>query len=233
MLALTNQSLEEQNSLLEDLTPSFSPTPKLQQIVQLMSAQTNPQLKLQIVDANKNHFKINKHPVRITSESILTEKNEYPLTEDFVLFLTNNKMQGKNMDSGSKNQIQSFLRDINYSLLKGDKRSPRYKFIKSLHDQASLEWASPAQTLSDSESEDQLNRTQYEDVQGEGTQHTYVFLSSDPDFLLDRLEILIAESAAGNNNVLDEILAIGEELHRQQEVSDEEYQNFLTNFGEV
>ena len=27
LLALTNQSLEEQNSLLEDLTPSFSPTP--------------------------------------------------------------------------------------------------------------------------------------------------------------------------------------------------------------
>ena len=197
-----------------------------------MSAQTNPQLKLQIVDANKNHFKINKHPVRMTSESILTKTNEYPLTEDFVLFLTNNKMQGKNMDSGSKNQIQSFLRDINYSLLKGDKRSPRYKFIKSLHDQASLEWASPAQTLFDSESEDQLNRTQYEDVQGEGLK-TYVFLSSDPDFLLDRLEVLIAESAAGNNNVLNEILAIGEELHRKKEVSDEEYQNFLTNFGEV
>ena len=193
-----------------------------------MSAQTNPQLKLQIIDANKNHFKINKHPVRMSSESILTEKNEYPLTEDFVLFLTNNKMQGKNMDSGSKNQIQSFLRDINYSLLKGDKRSPRYKFIKSLHDQASLEWASPAQTLSDS-----LDRTQYEDVQGEGIKHTYVFLPSDPDYLLDRLEILIAESAAGNNNVLNEIPAIGEELHRQKEVTDDEYQNFLTNFGEL
>ena len=67
-------------------------------------------------------------------------------------------------------------------------------------------------------------------LEGEGL-NTYVFLSSDPDFLLDRLEVLIAESSAGNNNVLDEILAIGEELHRQKEVSDEEYQNFLTNFG--
>ena len=68
-------------------------------------------------------------------------------------------------------------------------------------------------------------------MQGEGIKHTYVFLPSDPDYLLDRLEILIAESAAGNNNVLNEILAIGEELHRQKEVTDEEYQNFLSNFG--
>ena len=41
------------------------------------------------------------------------------------------------------------------------------------------------------------------------------FLTSDPKKLTKRLNILIAENLAGNNNVLDEISAICDELRRK------------------
>ena len=252
LLSQTNKALEDQNALTQDLIDQdlskavWSPSQKLQQIVQQMSAQTDPQLKLIIVDANKNIFIMNNHLIRFTNESILIGNNEYRLTDGLIKFLTSKNVSRENIDV---EQVRNFLRDIDYSLGKTDKKSVRYKSIKSVL--SSGAWkpsasSSPIPNLIerepsvDSESEEQLNTTLYEDVQGEdtyisgnGLQQTYVFLPSDPDFLLDRLYILIAESSAGNNNVLDEILAIGEELHRQKEVTDEEYQNFLTNFGEL
>ena len=269
LLGQTNKALEdqniltrEQNALTQDLIDQdlskavWSPSQKLQQIVQQMSAQTDPQLKLIIVDANKNIFIMNNHLIRFTNESILIGNNEYRLTDGLIKFLTSKNVSRENIDV---EQVRNFLRDIDYSLGKTDKKSVRYKSIKSVLSSgawkpsasSSPNWALPIRPTADpnlierqpsvdSESEEQLNTTLYEDVQGEdtyisgnGLQQTYVFLSSDPDFLFDRLEVLIAESSAGNNNVLNEILAIGEELHRQKEVTDEEYQNFLTNFGEV
>ena len=219
-----------------------------------MIKQTDPQLKLITVDANKNIFIINNHLIRFTNESILIGNNEYRLTDGFIKFLTSKNVSRENIDV---EQVRNFLRDIDYSLGKTDKKSVRYKSIKSVLSSgawkpsasSSPNWVKPIRPTADpnlierepsvdSESEEQLNTTLYEDVQGEdtyisgnGLQQTYVFLSSDPVFLLDRLEVLIAESSAGNNNVLNEILAIGEELHRQKEVTDEEYQNFLSNFG--
>ena len=260
LLSQTNKALEDQNALTQDLIDQdlskavWSPSQKLQQIVQQMSAQTDPQLKLIIVDANKNIFIMNNHLIRFTNESILIGNNEYRLTDGLIKFLTSKNVSRENIDV---EQVRNFLRDIDYSLGKTDKKSVRYKSIKSVLSSgawkpsasSSPNWALPIRPTADpnlierepsvdSESEEQLNTTLYEDVQGEdtyisgnGLQQTYVFLSSDPVFLLDRLEVLIAESSAGNNNVLNEILAIGEELHRQKEVTDEEYQNFLTNFG--
>ena len=248
LLSQTNKALEDQNALTQDLIDQdlskavWSPSQKLQQIVQQMSAQTDPQLKLIIVDANKNIFIMNNHLIRFTNESILIGNNEYRLTDGFIKFLTSKNVSRENIDV---EQVRNFLRDIDYSLGKTDKKSVRYKSIKSVLSRSgevrpnpNLIERQPSVEREPSESEEQLNTTLYEDVQGEdtyisgnGLQQTYVFLSSDPDFLVDRLYILIAESSAGNNNVLDEILAIGEELHRQKEVSDEEYQNFLTNFG--
>ena len=262
LLSQTNKALEDQNALTQDLIDQdlskavWSPSQKLQQIVQQMSAQTDPQLKLIIVDANKNIFIMNNHLIRFTNESILIGNNEYRLTDGLIKFLTSKNVSRENIDV---EQVRNFLRDIDYSLGKTDKKSVRYKSIKSVLSSgawkpsasSSPNWALPIRPTADpnlierepsvdSESEEQLNTTLYEDVQGEdtyisgnGLQQTYVFLSSDPVFLLDRLEVLIAESSAGNNNVLNEILAIGEELHRQKEVTDEEYQNFLTNFGEL
>ena len=257
LLGQTNKALEdqniltrEQNALTQDLIDKdssetqWSPSPKLQKIVKLMSKQTNPQLELQFFDANKNEFLINKQPIKFTNDSILTDSGEYRLTDGFVRFLTNNDVAWDDLNDETLSEIKSFLRDINYSFKKGDKKSSRYKLIKALQNWSTNK-ISPAQASLDTtlyESADETEADLDQTIGGEGLTTSsfarqasplYVFLSSDPDFLLDRLEVLIAESSVGNNNVLNEILAIGEELHRQGEVTDEEYQNFLTNFGEV
>ena len=41
------------------------------------------------------------------------------------------------------------------------------------------------------------------------------FLSSDPNVLFKRLEVLLAEKKAGNNNVMNEASEIADELRRQ------------------
>ncbi len=45
------------------------------------------------------------------------------------------------------------------------------------------------------------------------------FLSTDPNELFNKLQILIAEKEAGNNNVLNEASAITDELRRQGHLS--------------
>ena len=245
LLGQTNKALEDQNTLTQELIEQdkkalYTPTPRLQSIVKQMMKQTNPQLELLSFDATKGEFMINKKPIRINNDILKTAYNNYRLTEGFVKFLTRSDVNMDELDIDTLDQIKNFLKDINYSIKSGDKKSSRFKLIKSL-----LSKPQPSKALTQLSEETELyddavsDVSQYElantefdkTLEGEGIQHTYVFLSSDPDFLLDRLEVLIAESSAGNKIVLDEILAIGEELHRQTEVSDEDYQNFLTNFG--
>ena len=45
------------------------------------------------------------------------------------------------------------------------------------------------------------------------------FLNTDPNELFNKLQILIAEKEAGNNNVLNEASAITDELRRQGQLS--------------
>ena len=66
-----------------------------------------------------------------------------------------------------------------------------------------------------------------ENIQGRGFLHT--FLSSDPNELLEKLNILIEEKQAGNDNIQSEATAILDELLRQKVLTKEQHQNILTN----
>ena len=64
-------------------------------------------------------------------------------------------------------------------------------------------------------------------LEGQGV--SYVFLSSDPNILVNRLEVLIGEYFAGNKNTLSESEAILKELMNQKEINETQYQNILKN----
>jgi len=58
---------------------------------------------------------------------------------------------------------------------------------------------------------------------GEGV----VYLSSDPDALVERLQLLISSAKAGNTGVRNEIVAILDELLRMKEITRNQYENIL------
>ena len=67
------------------------------------------------------------------------------------------------------------------------------------------------------------DKSQYE---GQGMDTTVV-IPSDPDALLDRLDILLASKAAGNTGVRNEIVSICDELLRQKVLSRNHYKNLM------
>ena len=73
-----------------------------------------------------------------------------------------------------------------------------------------------------------LYNTQYQNIEGQGT--TFIFLSSDPNTLVGRLEVLVGESFAGNKNAYREASAILAELLRMEELSNTEYEKRYENF---
>ena len=61
---------------------------------------------------------------------------------------------------------------------------------------------------------------------------SFIFLSSDPNVLVTRLEVLIGESLAGNKNAYREASAILSELVRMSEISNIYGQNLPKNYQE-
>ena len=64
----------------------------------------------------------------------------------------------------------------------------------------------------------------------EGKGISFIFLSSDPNVLVERLEVLVGESLAGNTNAYQEASAILHELLRINEISKTEYENAMKIF---
>ena len=110
--------------------------------------------------------------------------HSYDLNDpDLQYFITNTKFD---REINNKNIIYSFLKDMNYNINYGDKKSIRYYFIKDLHNQCyQLRSGLPnyAQKLSLSSSQS--------DAGSHANQ--YGFLPSDPDELADQLKLLYFE----------------------------------------
>ena len=73
-----------------------------------------------------------------------------------------------------------------------------------------------------------MNYWQSQYLEGQGI--SYVFLSSDPNILVNRLEVLIGEYLAGNKNSINEAEAILKELMNQKEINETQYKNTMKIF---
>ena len=68
-----------------------------------------------------------------------------------------------------------------------------------------------------------IQKIKKENIQGSSV--SFVFLSSNPNVLVERFEILVGESLAANKNAFREASAILNELLQMEELSKEEYEN--------
>ena len=155
---------------------------------------------------NPNLFTINPHnpqQVLIKGSTMTFESgNSYDLSDpDRQYFITNTQFdkQINNLDT-----IYTFLNDMKYDLIYGDKKSIRYQFIKELYSRYQLQ-AHDSQGFTGSGLNGETPRSYAQQ---------YIFLPSDPDELVDQLKLLYFEKVGGNDSFLinEQIIAIVDKL---------------------
>ena len=168
------------------------------QIINLMSVQSNPQLKLKFGNLDIGEFEMNGVKLIYQENSVIVKDNIYELSDEFINFLTNPNIKHGEIEE-DENKMKRFLKDIRYDLGKGDKKSARYRTIKRIMGAK-------------------------DDVYGRG-------LNSNPNNLIERLELLILATKAGHDGLYDEMLDISKQLLSMNIINQEQLDNFVFNYG--
>ena len=179
------------------------------QMINLMSVQSNPQLKLKFGNLDIGQFEVNGVKLIYQENAFIVKDNIYDFSDVFINFLTNPYIKYGEIEE-DENKIKRFLRDIGYDLGKGDKKSARYRAIKRIIG---------------------VN----EDVYGRGLNsnpiqqscHHYV----DPNILVERPELLILETKTGHDGLYDEMLDISKQLLSMNIINQEQLDISVFNNG--
>ena len=115
----------------QDIAPVYVDK-KTAKLLHDMGAQTNPQLKLELVDLPSRRYKMNGVDITLEQGAFLVRDNVYEFSERFTDFLIKSNITYDDKVEEDENKIKMFLRDIRYDLGKGDKKSARYITIKRI-----------------------------------------------------------------------------------------------------
>ena len=176
------------------------------QIINLMSVQSNPQLKLKFgnLDIEMNGVKL-----IYQENAFIVKDNIYELSNEFINFLTNPNIKHGEIEE-DENKIKGFLKDIRYDLGKGDKKSARYRTIKRII----------------GVKDDVFGRGLNSNPNQQSCHHY-----ADPNNLIERLELLILETKAGHDGLYDEMLDISKQILSMNIINQEQLDNFVFNYG--
>ena len=188
------------------------------QIINLMSVQSNPQLKLKFVILDIAEFEMNGVKLIYQENAFIVKNDIYEFSDVFINFLTNpNIKYGEIKEDGNK--IKRFLLDIGYDLGKGDKKSARYRAIKRIigvKDDVFGRGLNSNPSPNNQRSR-HLNQRSCEFVNG----------------LVERLELLIIETKAGHDGLFDEMLdeMLELQLLSMNIINQEQLDNFIFSYG--
>ena len=174
-----------------------------------MGAQTNPQLKLELVDLPTGRYKTNGVNISLEQGAFLVRNNVYEFSEGFTDFLTKSNVTYHDNIGEDENKIKRFLKDIRYYVRKGDKKSARYRTIKRITGVK-------------------------DDVFGRGLNsnpNPNNQRSCHLKGLVERLELLILETKAGHDGLYDETLNISKQLLSMNIINQDQLDNFVFNYG--
>ena len=101
------------------------------QIINLMSVQSNAQLKLKFGNLDIDEFEMNGVKLIYQENAFIVKDNIYEFSDVFINFLTNPNIKYGEIEE-DKNKIKRFLFDIGYYLGKGDEKSARYRAKKRI-----------------------------------------------------------------------------------------------------
>ena len=80
-----------------------------------MGAQTNPQIKLKLVDLPTRRYKMIDVDITLEQGAFLVKDNIYEFSDVFINFITNPNMKYGEIEE-DENKIKSFLLDIGHDL---------------------------------------------------------------------------------------------------------------------
>ena len=101
------------------------------QIINLMSVQSNPQLKLKFGTLDIAEIEMNGVKLIYQENAFIVKDNIYEFSDVFINVLTNPNIKNGEIEE-DENKIIKLLFDIGYDLRKGDKKSARYRAIKHI-----------------------------------------------------------------------------------------------------
>ena len=127
-VSMINETLKETTKETQDIAPVFVDT-NTANILLSIGAQTNPQLKLNLVDVPTIRYKLNSVNITLEQGAFLFKDNLCEFSDGLINFLTNSDVLYGGIEE-EENKIKRFLLDIRFDLGKGDNRSSRYKTIK-------------------------------------------------------------------------------------------------------
>ena len=190
----------------QEIAPVYVDT-KTTKLLHDMGAQTNPQLRLELIDLPTRRDKMNGVDITLEQGAFLVRDNVYEFSEGFTDFLTKSNITYDNIEE-DESKIKRFLKDIGYDLGKGDKKSARYRAIKRIIGAK-------------------------DDVYGRGLNSNpdQGTCFADPNNLVERLELLILETKAGHDGLYDEMLDIFKQLLSMNIINQDQLDNFVFNYG--
>ena len=115
----------------QDIAPVCVDT-KIAKLLHDMGAQTNPQLKLNLVDLPTRRYKMNDVDITQEQGAFLVKDNIYEFSDGFINFPTISNVRYDDNIEEDENKIKKFVMDIRYDLGKRDKKSARYRTIKRI-----------------------------------------------------------------------------------------------------
>ena len=124
---LFNEAVEE----TQDIAPVYVDT-KTAKLLHDMGAQTNPQLKLNLVDLPTRRYVMDDVDITLEQGAFLVKDNIYEFSDGFINLHTKSNVRYDDNIKEDENKIKRFLKDIRYDLGKGDKKSARYRTIKRI-----------------------------------------------------------------------------------------------------
>ena len=187
----------------EDTPNLFSIDGDISDKISALLNEDNTHTKFKFTKENFNNYKVNENPFKIIDNKIKFNNLEFEITPLFLqLFMSGNKADFTQLSNEEKEALVEF---VDYAGGLGrDVKSNLYKALKFIED------------------------FQHQNIEGEGT--SFIFLSSDPNTLVERLEVLVGESFAGNKNAYREASAILAELLRMEEITNTEYEKGMKIF---
>ena len=125
-----NETLKGTIKETQDIAPVFVDT-KTANILYLMGVETNPQLKLNLVNLPTRRYKMNDVDITLEQGAFLVKDNLYKFSDGFINFLTKSNLTYDDSIE-DENKFKRFLKDIRYDVGKGEKKSARYRTIKCI-----------------------------------------------------------------------------------------------------
>ena len=204
------------NQIVTDLVNSNQVDSSIVKTVSnLLNDNNKSQFSLEPVEGSSNLFTINPHnPQQVLIKGLkmtFENGNTYNLNDpDLSYFITYTQLD---KEIQNENLIYNFLKDMNYDLNYGDKKSNRYNFIKSVL-------------------QPQIGSGLNFTGQRPANPVVCVFLPSDPDELVDQLKLLYFEKVRGNDNLMlgEQIIAIADKLLQYQCITTNQHQNLISTF---